>query len=222
MFGAIEHPHDTGTRDIVVVVRGPDADMTVRKPDRVAGIWINRDAAKLQGMPTYYYLASTRPLGDIAAHGHAQALRHRARQSAARAHFAAITTPNRSARRSSAIRSRTALYGEAPAGVEFLSDTLFRVHVPVPAAVTRGQYNVEVYLFRDGEVISAQSTPLFIDQTGLERRLYNLAHDSPLLYGLSAVLMAVILGWLSSVSSAARTEADRAPRSHRHGDLPSM
>ena len=43
------------------------------------------------------------------------------------------------------------LYTESAGGVEFLSETLFRTHVPVPAGVTRGQYNVEVYLFRDGD-----------------------------------------------------------------------
>jgi hypothetical protein len=65
--------------------------------------------------------------------------------------------------------------------------------------VPRGQYNAEVYLLRDGTVISAQSTPLFIDQTGLERRLFNFAHNSPLSYGLSTVLMAILLGWVSSL-----------------------
>ena len=67
VFGAIEQPAgQRARRDIVVVVRGPDADMTVRRRDRVAGVWINHDAAKLQGMPAYYYLASTRPLSAIA------------------------------------------------------------------------------------------------------------------------------------------------------------
>ena len=46
-------------------------------------------------------------------------------------------------------------------------------------------------------MISAQSTPLFVDQTGFERRLYNFAHTWPLFYGVSTVLMAVFLGWLS-------------------------
>jgi uncharacterized protein (TIGR02186 family) len=69
----------------------------------------------------------------------------------------------------------------------------------VPASVTRGQYNVEVYLFRDGEVVSAQSTPLFIDQTGVERRLFNMANNAPLFYGLACVFMAILLGWISSV-----------------------
>ena len=71
--------------------------------------------------------------------------------------------------------------------------------MPVPASVPRGEYNAQVFLLRNGTVISAQSTPLFVDQTGLERRLYNLAHDQPLLYGLSTVAMAIMLGWLSSV-----------------------
>ena len=103
--------------------------------------------------------------------------------------------------RQAALRLMTAqnLYRENPAGVEFLSDTLFRAHVPVPAGVTRGQYNVEVYLIRGGNVESAQSTPLFIDQTGLERRLYNWAHDQPIGYGLAAVAIALVMGWISSV-----------------------
>lgn len=197
VFGAIEHLEDTGAHDVVVIVRGPDASVTVRKKDRVVGIWLNRDQATMQDMPTYYYLASTRPLGAVAT------------PYTLRRYGIGLSnlTPSRifahhdpEPFRQALIRHRQqeGLYGETPAGVEFLSPTLFRVHVPVPATVTRGQYNAEVYLFRDGNVISAQSTPLFIDQTGLERRLYNLAHSSPLLYGLFAVLMAGALGWLSS------------------------
>ena len=91
------------------------------------------------------------------------------------------------------------LYRETPGGVEFLSETLFRAHVPVPAGVTRGAYEVEVFLVRGGEIESAQSTPLFIDQTGLERRLFNWAHDQPFGYGLAAVVMALMMGWISSV-----------------------
>ena len=64
--------------------------------------------------------------------------------------------------------------------------------------MVRGQYNAQVFLFRDGAVVSAQSTPLFVDQTGLERRLFNFAHLQPLSYGIFTVLMATLLGWASS------------------------
>ncbi len=198
VFGAIEHLEDTGVNDVVVIVRGPDANMTVRKKDRVAIIWLNRDQAVLQGLPSYYYLASTRPLSAIAARDTLQ------RYGIGVGNLAPekiISHHDPEPFRQALIRHKEqdGLYGETPAGVEFLSPTLFRVHVPVPATVPRGQYNAEVYLFRDGNVISAQSTPLFIDQTGLERRLYNFAHSSPMSYGVSTVLMAMFLGWLSSV-----------------------
>ncbi len=201
VFGAIEgeaNADNRGPRDVVVVVRGPDADITVRRRDQVAGVWINHDAAKLSGMPSYYYLASTRPLKSIAP---PDALTHytiglqNLQPDAVHSHH--DYEPFRQAALRHLLQDR--LYTETPGGVEFLSDTLFRAHVPVPAGVTRGQYNVEVYLFRGGMVESAQSTPLFIDQTGLERRLYNFAHNQPFSYGLAAVVMAVIMGWISSL-----------------------
>ena len=201
VFGAVEgeqNPDNRLPRDVVVVVRGPDTDINVRRRDRVAGIWINHDAANLSGMPAYYFLAGTRPLKDIAppdALVHYNIGLQNLQPDMVHSHH--DYEPFRQA----ALRhlARDKLYSEMPGGVEFLSETLFRAHVPVPAGVTRGQYNVEVYLFRGGVVESAQSTPLFIDQTGLERRLFNFAHNQPFGYGLAAVLMAVIMGWISSL-----------------------
>ena len=148
-------------------------------------------------MPSYYYLASTRPLAAISTR---DTLQRYGIGLQSLTPEKIISHHNPEPFRQALIRHKVqdGLYGETPVGVEFLSPTLFRVHVPVPATVPRGQYNAEVYLFRDGSVISVQSTPLFIDQTGLERRLYNFAHSSPLSYGVSAVLMAMFLGWMSS------------------------
>ena len=201
VFGAIEGQpagEPRTPRDIVVVVRGPESDITVRRRDRVAGVWINHDAAKLSGMPSYYFLASSRPLKDIAPQNtltHYSIGLQNLQPDAVHSHH--DYEPFRQAALRHLTKDR--LYTEAAGGVEFLSETLFRAHVPVPAGVARGQYKVEVYLFRDGEVQSAQSTPLFIDQTGLERRLYNFAHNQPFGYGLAAVAMAVIMGWISSL-----------------------
>ena len=198
VFGAIERPRGTEGRDIVVVVRGPDTPMTVRKRERIAGVWLNSDAAHFEGMPSYYYLAATQPIDKMAAP------RALARYgvgvnylvpSAVGSHHDAHPFREALARH----MKQLGLYTEAPGTIDFLSETLFRTRIPVPADVQRGQYNVEVYLFRDGDVVSAQSTPLFIDQTGLERRLYNFAYNQPLLYGLAAVVMALFMGWLSSV-----------------------
>jgi uncharacterized protein (TIGR02186 family) len=196
VFGAIERPASSEGRDIVVVVRGPDTPMTVRRRDRVAGIWVNRDAAKFGGLPSYYYLASTRPVAKLATPAalarYGLGIQHLIPSSISSHHPAEPFLE--AARRH---LKKVGLYAEAPGSIDFLSETLFRTRVPVPAGVARGQYNVEVYLLRDGSVVSAQSTPLFIDQTGVERRLFNFAHRAPLSYGLTAILMAVWMGWVS-------------------------
>jgi uncharacterized protein (TIGR02186 family) len=203
VFGAIESASNTGQatpRDVVVVVRGPDTNMIVRRKVRVAGIWINRDAMRFTGLPAYYYLASTRPVSAMAPTDtlarYEIGLNTLTPESES-THSPAKAEPFRLA----AIRERERahLYAESSNGVEFLSYSLFRARVPVPATVPKGQYTVDVYLFRDGTVLSAQSTPLYIDQIGLERRLYNYAHRQPVWYGFAAVFMAALLGWLSSL-----------------------
>ncbi|HVT26193.1 MAG TPA: TIGR02186 family protein [Rhizomicrobium sp.] len=202
-FGAIENMNvmtAAGPLDIVVAVRGPNADITVRKKERVAGIWLNNHGVVMRGIPGYYYVASTRPLSAIAPEDTLKRYElglDLVEPSSTTARTPEIAEPYRQA----LVRHKLieGLYNENAGGVEFLSPTLFRARVPVPADVPRGQYNVQVYLFRDGNVVSAQSTPLYVDQTGLERRLFNFAHQEPLAYGLSTVLMAAALGWLSSI-----------------------
>lgn len=198
VFGAIENIEDVGGNDVVVIVRGPGADMTVREKQWVGGIWINHDQAKLFQMPSYYYLASTRPVDKIAP---AFTLERYAIGLANVVPTRIVSHHDPEPFRQALIRHKQAdgLYGEETQGIIFNSRTLFHTRVPIPATVARGVYNVEVYLFRDGTIVSAQSTPLFVDQSGLERRLYRLAHSEPLGYGLATVAMAMLLGWLSSV-----------------------
>jgi uncharacterized protein (TIGR02186 family) len=199
VFGAIEHAQGATARDIVVVVRGPDNDMTVRRKDRIAGVWINDARARLYDMPSYYFVASTRALDKIASPDtlglYDLGLDNLKPD-------AVLSDGPSEPYRQALLRTlaRTGLYVQEPEAIEMLSPTLFRVRVPVPAAVPSGQYNVQVYLFRDGAVVSAQSTPLYVDQTGFERRLRTFALNSPLYYGAATVLMAVLLGWIASAA----------------------
>jgi uncharacterized protein (TIGR02186 family) len=198
VFGTIERPAAPSGRDIVVVVRGPETQITVRRRDRVAGVWVNRDAARFLGLPAFYFLGSTRPLASIAK---ANVLTRYGLGAAHLTPSAIISHHDTAPFNAAAIRQLEArgLYREAPGSIDFHSESLFKTVVPIPAAVARGQYNVEVYLFRDGEVVSVQSTPFFIDQIGLERGLYTMAHNNALTYGLLAVFMALLFGWATSV-----------------------
>lgn len=199
VFGAIERPASDKRADIVVVVRGPVTDLRVRRKDRVAGIWINRNRVILHGMPGYYFAASNRALPAIAKDG---VLRQYGLGLAA-IRPKSVTGPQALKPFLDAairIEHSTGLYREKDDAVEFLSGTLFRARVPLPATAPRGRYTAYVYLLREGQVIDARSSELSIAQTGLERRIFDFAQDQPLAYGLSVALMAMAFGWLSSLA----------------------
>ena len=89
---------------------------------------------------------------------------------------------------------------KAPGGIDFSARPCSRARVPVPAGVTRGQYNVEVYLFRGGQMVSAQSTPLVHGSRAAWRGGCSIWRtNAPFTYGMACVLMAMLLGWISSV-----------------------
>ena len=73
----------------------------------------------------------------------------------------------------------------------------------MPASVPPGLYHAEVYLFQGGTVVSAQSSPLFIDKSGFERRVYDFAYQRSLAYGITAVLMASCSGWIRLAARSA-------------------
>jgi uncharacterized protein (TIGR02186 family) len=198
IFGAIERPDATGQNDIVVEVRGPDAGITIRRKDRRVGVWINDARARFFGMASYYFLAATRPLARIAP---APTLAENGLGLANLTPRKTVSDGPLAPYRAALIRifGRRGIYTENPTGVEMLSPALFRVHVPLPAAAPRGQYTVKVYFFRDGRIAGQQNAPLFVDQIGFERQLSHFAHNRPFAYGILTVLMAWLLGWLSSL-----------------------
>ena len=203
LFGAIEPTEDAGPakdQDLVIVIRGPQVDMTVRRKARILGIWVNREQTVFTGLPGYYFLASTRPLDDIASIATQQRFRL-GTLNLESPNISGMRPDEATAFRAAAIRDRKRehLYWESPTGIEFLSRTLFRARIPVPASVPPGEYRAETYLFQNGTVASAQSSPLFIDKSGFERRVYNYAYQASFAYGFVAVLMAFAFGWAGFV-----------------------
>src|SRR5437879_12808307 len=60
LFGATDGPGD-----VVVAVRGPDREMTVRRKNRVVGIWMNTQEVTFASVPSFYAVAASRPIEEI-------------------------------------------------------------------------------------------------------------------------------------------------------------
>lgn len=191
LFGAIEEDGD-----VVVIVRGPVSDISVRRKERVAGIWMNTDRMDFVEVPSYYAVAASAPLSEIAP---PQLL---ARHGIGLEHLRFMPEDEEDAATQQSwrdalvrIKQRQRLYINEVGRVTFLGRRLFRSTVEFPANVPVGSYLVEVLLLRDGEVASAQTTPLIISKVGLGAEIYDFAHNQAALHGVVAIVLALMAGW---------------------------
>ena len=103
--------------------------------------------------------------------------------------------------RAAFMRLKTAarLYVQQTNGVTFLTPTLFRAAIPLPAEAPVGNYDVDVKLFADGALLARTNSAFEIVKVGFEQFVANAAREHGLLYGLATAVMALVTGWFASV-----------------------
>jgi len=200
IFGAIkrEEPVPTGSElGVIVTVAGPDEHITVRRKARLFGIWVNAEAVEIDQAPTFYAVATNAPLSEILDPEEDVNTRisiRKAIQSVGAAEDGSEAFTDALIR----IRAGEELYQVLEGQVDLEADTLFRTTVELPANLTEGDYATEIYLTRDGQIIDLYRTSIPVKKVGLERWLYNLAHENALLYGLMSLAIAIFSGWAAS------------------------
>jgi uncharacterized protein (TIGR02186 family) len=206
IYGAVKRdapPPSDDPLSVIITVEGPSTPLMVRRKEWVAGIWINTSAITVQAAPSFYAVATSGPIDKILSKTadlrykitipHAiRAVGSTEDASDAGEFLAALQRLQKSADR----------FRLSEWAVRLTDQTLFRTDVALPANLVEGDYRVRLYLLRSGEVVADQEQTIGVRKAGLERTLYNLAHDQPLLYGLISLLMAVIAG--SAASAGAR------------------
>lgn len=197
LFGAL----DGGSGDIVVVVRGPEERLIVRRKDRIFGIWANADSHVIRAAPSFYAVASNRPIAQIAPGRTLSRLQIGADNLRL---ASAANQPEDDAKvfREALVRlkSSNGLYQEQAGQVIFLGNQLFRTRIRLPSNVPIGTYTAEVFLFRNGNVIAAQTTPIFVNKLGFERAVFDWAQRQSILYGLASILIALAAGWIAAIA----------------------
>jgi uncharacterized protein (TIGR02186 family) len=195
LFGATDGPGD-----VIVAVRGPEREMTVRRKSRVAGIWVNTQQVTFVNLPSFYAVAASRPIADILSPAAAAFYR----LGIANLKLAA-STPAPSvvvdAFRTALERTQqeAGLYVERISKVDFLGERLFRATITFPSNVPTGTYLIEVFLVRDKDIVSGQTTPLVVSRVGVDAAVFEFSTRQPGFYGAIAVLTAVVAGWLASL-----------------------
>jgi uncharacterized protein (TIGR02186 family) len=207
LFGTIEPDARGGalrsSYDLVVTVTGPRTNFRTRRKERIAGIWVNVDSREFVGVPSYLAILSNRPVKEMA---EAETLR---RLQVGLENFLLpqrigpdiADTVRDDPYRLAFIRSESeqGLYRESPNAVTFLTPTVFRVAIPLPADVPTGSFAIDVKLFSGGAMVARANTALEVIKTGFEQYVADAARDHGLLYGIATALIALFTGWLASV-----------------------
>ncbi len=202
LFGAILYPggkapgRDEKPAEIVVVIEGPLQPALVREKAKVAGIWVNADRMRYRSVPSFYAIASSRPIDQLV-DTRTRAIYELGLESL-QLSPASNAPPDEQARFDRGLvdlRRRAGLYYEAPGAVEISGGVLYRARLTIPARVPVGRYTAETFLIRDGRVLAAAIKPIDIRKSGFERFVARAAQRYSILYGLTAVALSVLLGW---------------------------
>jgi uncharacterized protein (TIGR02186 family) len=205
VFGAIEKDAQTiaraGSYDIVVTVRGPRAALVVREKEPMGPIWLNRERQPFPDVPLYIAVLSSRRVEEITT----DALRNRLKVGLE----AIVNAPDFTYSRGGAdrpfraallrLQKQERLYIESGRGVTFLTSSLFRAPVPIPAIAPPGNYEVDVVLFADSVMLARSQTNFELVKTGFEQEVAAIARDWSLLYGLLVAATALMFGWIASM-----------------------
>ena len=204
IYGAVKReapPPDGGPLEVIVTVEGPSTPVAVRRKDRVAGIWVNNASVHVDSAPSFYAVATTGPLNHILSD--IDNLRYgitierviRAIGIAAEADKAGefVLALLR-------VRTNEGRYRILEGKVELTEDTLFRTDVVLPSNLTEGEYKVRLFLLRDKRVVASQERVIGVRKEGLERFIFNLAQQQPLIYGLVSLVLAAVAGWGASAA----------------------
>ncbi len=205
VYGAVKRdaPAPDGPLQVIVTVEGPATSLTIRKKARRGGIWINSEAVHIDAAPSFYAVATTGPLDRILSD--TEDLRYRItpdRAIRAIGLTSEADDPDGFVAALMRIRFAEDRFRMLQGSVQFVEDTLFRADVVLPANLTEGEYNIRIFLTREGRVVDTQDRVVFVRKEGLERFLNNLAHDMPLAYGLLALALAGLAGWGASAAFA--------------------
>lgn len=206
VFGAVENSRqpaaNSGFYDIVIVIRGPGETLIARRKSRFAGVWLNRDAQTFAAVPSYYAVLSTRPLNEIAADDlllkHGIGLENMTFQPATFGEPPDYRELQGFRDALIRIKEQQGLYRQERFRVAFISPSLFRGTAELPANVKAGHYTAEIFLFREGRLLSNYRTKIEFEKAGLEAYVHAMAFNRPVIYGLAAVIMAVGAGLLAS------------------------
>lgn len=184
-----------GDGEVVIVIEGPEQEIAVRRKEQIAGIWVNGRQVDFVRVPAFYQVLATSSLDEWLPLSVREANQIGVEyltldtrdpvEAAVAAEYRAALIRN---------KQRIGHYGKVESRLKLIGGRLFRSTVYFPANVPVGRYWIRTYLVKHGKIVSTRSMPLTINKIGIEADVYRVAHQHSALYGIAAIVIAVMAG----------------------------
>lgn len=201
LFGAIMTPD--GTRagqdyDIVVVLKGPTRSIVLREKQRIAGIWVNAESTEFRSAPTFFAVASSKPINRIV--DDKTAAIYELGLPWLQLSPIGAYNPKEQARFSAGLvdlMQREQLYKDDPKGVKVSEQVLYQARIKLPSSVQTGTYTAETFAITKGRVVASAIARVEVKKQGFERGVAEFAEYNGFFYGLLAVALSVAMGFMA-------------------------
>ncbi|MEO1729851.1 MAG: TIGR02186 family protein [Pseudomonadota bacterium] len=199
LYGAVIAPGaQQPDYDIVVVLKGPAEAIRIREKERIAGIWMNSGASDFRSAPSFFAVASSKPIDELVDERTAAIFELGTRFiQLSPVGEIELTEQSRFADGLVEMRERLGLYKEDTEGVRISEGVLYQARINLPSNVTTGPYTAETFAISRGRVVASATAKIEVVKVGLEGRVVREANRNSLLYGGFAILLSVSMGLLA-------------------------
>lgn len=199
LFGAVIDPSGRDDAfDVIVVLKGPAEPIRLREKRQIGGIWMNAESTAFRSAPSYFAVASSRPIDQIVDERTA-AIFEFGTEFIQLSPSGSIDLEEQARFRSGLVdlREREGLYRTIEDGVSVREGVLYQARIGLPSNVQTGAYTAETFAVRDGRVLASAVAEVSVRKVGFERFVEVFADRQPFFYGLVAILLSLLMGWLA-------------------------
>lgn len=195
-----------GPGDLIIKLVGPQQEATLSRETKLGPFWIGGDTVKMEGAPSLLFLYATAPIASILSPAEEQKyglllegvpvrvepqLKAHAADDWRRAFFR--------------LKEKQGYYHEYDRAIRVFGNRLFIADMRLPGDLQIGTYTIETLLVKSGKVVGHTTGDFKVRLSGIERRVWNAAHDHSWLFGCLFTLLAMLLGLTLNAISYNRT-----------------
>ena len=180
--------------NIIIIIRGPKENLTVRNKNRVLGFWMNTKSITYINVPKVYFISSNYNINNILD----QQEIYENEIGFDNIKFIPKNEKDLFINHKNWVESILRIQKEKDLyknfNLKFIDDKLFQAKLFFPSNVPTGKYLVTIYRIKDKKILSHNNKIIWVNRSGLGNKIYMFAQQNTIYYGVGTIIFAIIIG----------------------------